>query len=313
MGTRYDIDPELRLLAGFNAPLGEGLTRAAQPVLRALPKNLTPRRLVLTRIDLPAEGAAPRLRLFVLSPRDAREDEALPCLLYLHGGAFMHPAVPTQYRLAGEYALGARCRVVVPDYRLAPTYPYPAGVTDCLRALHHVREHAADLGISTERLVIAGDSAGGSLVLDTWLGARDGDSCSTASPARGLMLVYPVVDPRQLTASMHAYTDTPIWDARKNVVMWQRYLRGSAGAAYASPLTRTDEFAGLAHLYVEVEEFDCLHDEGALLFDALSPRVPHAVLRDNPGTYHGFEFHHRAVITRDSMSARIAFLRDAFA
>ncbi|MBR2789384.1 MAG: alpha/beta hydrolase [Eggerthellaceae bacterium] len=310
MSTRYPIDPELRFLSGFNAPLGAALTRAAQPLLRALPKNLDPRHLTLRRVDLPREGAAPPLRLLALSPRDAGETEALPWVLYLHGGAFMHAAVPTQYRLAGEYAVGARCRILIPDYRLTPTYPYPAGLNDCLRALRHAREHGADLGIRPDRLIIAGDSAGGSLALDTFLAAR-GENPAFAP--LGLMLVYPVVDPRQVTASMQDFDDTPIWNARKNALMWQRYLRGTAGKAYVSPLARTEEFAGLANLYVEVEEFDCLHDEGALLYEALSPRVPHAVLRDNPGTYHGFEFHHRAAITRASVESRVAFLREAFA
>lgn len=313
MNPNYDIDPELQLLTDFNAPTAPWVSIAGAPVLRALPKNMRPGEVRMRRVDLSAGGFPPRL--YVISPRDAAADEVLPCLYYLHGGAFAHPAIPTQYRLMDQYAHQARCRVVAADYRLVGMHPYPAPLEDCAFGLAWAVAHAQELGIDPARMAIGGDSAGGSLALDTWLIAKDlvaaGDETFAGVPVpRALMLVYPVVDHRCRTASMARFTDTPIWDACKNVRMWERYLRGQA---YTSPLERAGEFTSLTSAFIEVEEFDCLHDEGAALADALTAVDVAVTLRDNRGTYHGFEFHEHAAIQRESVAARVAFLREVFA
>lgn len=312
MGTRYDIDPELRTFAGFNAPMGKVLSLVGQTALSAVPMCIRRRDVRVRRFTAKAaDGTAIRLRL--LSPREAG-DEVLPCLLYLHGGAFLHKAVPTQWRLMAKYALGARCRVAAVDYRLAPRHTYPVPVEDCLAGLAAVLERAEELYVDPAHVVIGGDSAGGSLALDTWLAAKEhadtGEAPFAGHLPRGLMLVYPVVDHRALTASMAAFDDTPIWNARKNRIMWDWYL---AGADYVSPLRRAGEFAHLSCAFVEVEQLDCLHDEGVQMAGALAARGVDAELRDNPGTYHGFEFHESAAITLSSLASRIAFLRRAFA
>ena len=223
MATHYPIDPELRVLSGFNAPLGKASAIAGQAVLGLLPKFLNHATTELAKRSITAPDGAP-VPVYLISPRYAGH-ETLPCVVYLHGGAFLHRAVPTQYRLMEQYALGARCRVAAVDYRLAPLYPYPTPVNDCLAGLGDVLEHAVELDIDPTRIIIAGDSAGGSLTLDTWLAAKEQADAGTAPFAgqlpRGLMLVYPVVDHRGLTTSVRKFTDTPIWDGRKNRYMWE--------------------------------------------------------------------------------------------
>ena len=80
-------------------------------------------------------------------------------LLFLHGGAFcLH--LPNGYRLlAHRLAQATGLRVLVPDYRLAPEHPFPAGLDDCFA----VYGWLIDQGFPSERLAIAGDSAGGNL------------------------------------------------------------------------------------------------------------------------------------------------------
>ena len=77
------------------------------------------------------------------------------------------------------------------------------------------------------------------------------------------LLVYPVTDARMQTLSIRQFTDSPCWNARLNRRMWRLYLRDGWGSrrAYASPM-EADSFAGLPDAYVEVEQFDCLRDEG---------------------------------------------------
>ena len=253
MIRRYAVDPELSFGSGFNAPMDKVSARVGQALLGALPKFLDRLAIEVQRLDVPTSDGA-RIRMHLLSPRDVDKKllPSLPCLVYLHGGAFMHKAVPTQYRLMQAYALGARCRVAAVDYRLVPQHPYPTPVEDCLAGLRYVLEHAGELRIIPSKVVIGGDSAGGSLALDTWLAAREQTKAGEAPFAehlpQSLMLVYPVVDHRAETASMAAFTDTPIWNADKNARMWKWYLNG---ADYSSPLQRADEFAGLTSAFVE--------------------------------------------------------------
>ena len=312
--TSYPIDPELLSFAGINAPLGKLSALASEPLLGALPTFIDRSRVTHERREVAApDGRA--IPLHVIAPVGA-EDEVLPCLYYIHGGAFLHKAIPTHYRLMQEYATRVRLRVVAVDYGLVPRHVYPEPVTDCLLGLAYVYEHATELRIDPTRVVMGGDSAGGSLTLDTWLEAAKaaraakGDRGVALVP-HGFMLVYPVVDHRGLTASMQRFTDTPIWNGLKNERMWTWYLEGPGGGAYRSPLQRSEEFSGLTCAFVEIEEFDCLHDEGAQMANVLEAAGVAVSLRDNPATYHGFDFHEHAAITKESVAARVAWLEKA--
>jgi monoterpene epsilon-lactone hydrolase len=90
-------------------------------------------------------------------------------LLYLHGGAWcIH--LPGIYRKFATILSGLTgMRVLLPDYRLAPEHPFPAGVDDCFA----VYRWLAEQGYTNRPLAIAGDSAGGNLTLVTLMRARD--------------------------------------------------------------------------------------------------------------------------------------------
>lgn len=90
-------------------------------------------------------------------------------LLYLHGGGFISH-MPAAYRVfARRLGRALRARVLLPDYRLAPEHPFPSGPDDCLVAYRWLLEQ----GFSANRIVIAGDSAGGNLALVTAIRIRD--------------------------------------------------------------------------------------------------------------------------------------------
>ncbi|WP_430445546.1 MAG: flavin-containing monooxygenase [Pseudomonas piscis] len=108
-------------------------------------------------------------------------------ILYLHGGAFCLGSPDTHYSVTSRLAKESGCAVWVPDYRLAPEHPYPAGLDDCLACYDAIRAQ----GCPAEQLLIAGDSAGGALALALALALKKrGDGI-----AAGLMLLSPVTDP----------------------------------------------------------------------------------------------------------------------
>ena len=127
------------------------------------------------------------------------------------------------------------------------------------------------------------------------------------------VLVYPVTDNRMETDSMKKFMDSPMWNANLNRRMWELYLRnGDHGMPqYAAPML-AGNFAGLPPAYVEVEEFDCLHDEGIAYAQALSSAGVPVQLVDMKGTFHGFDSFWKADISRTAVKKRIEALRRGF-
>jgi monoterpene epsilon-lactone hydrolase len=77
-------------------------------------------------------------------------------ILYLHGGGYMTGSAFGYRPMTGCLADAASAGVLVPDYRLAPEYPFPAAVQDAVRAYLWM----LDQGAGAARVTVAGDSAG---------------------------------------------------------------------------------------------------------------------------------------------------------
>ena len=109
--------------------------------------------------DIPAEW---------LRPADTADNRAI---LYLHGGAYTMGSCTTHRALASRIAIAGKAPAVQPEYRLAPEHPFPAALQDCVAAYRWL----VDYGISPQKIVVAGDSAGGGLAVALALSLRDDD------------------------------------------------------------------------------------------------------------------------------------------
>ena len=107
-------------------------------------------------------------------------------LLYFHGGGFVFGSLRSHGPLIGALARAARARTFAPEYRLGPEHPAPAAFEDGLASYQFLLGQ----GIAPERIVFAGDSAGGTLVLMTLLALRD---AGQPLPAAGVV-ICPWVD-----------------------------------------------------------------------------------------------------------------------
>ncbi len=99
-------------------------------------------------------------------------------LLYLHGGGYVIGSINSHRDLISRLARAAGARALAIDYRLAPEHPFPAAVEDATKAYRWLLRQ----GVRPEKIVVAGDSAGGGLTVATLLALRDaGDALPAAA------------------------------------------------------------------------------------------------------------------------------------
>lgn len=110
-----------------------------------------------------------------------------PVLLWLHGGAWVMPIIPENHlATAARLAATIGGSAFVPEYRLLPSHPFPAGLDDCEKAYRMLLER----GFAAESIVVGGDSAGGNMTLALLHRLRASD---TPMPAAAVG-VAPVTD-----------------------------------------------------------------------------------------------------------------------
>lgn len=297
----YPLHPDLSGLSKLNPPMNTALLAISNAFLR-FPLCRRYRGIRLKKQRIPAYSG--RIGLHIYAPKELKD--TAPCLVYFHGGGFAMRAAPQHYKLAQVYAEEARCRVVLVDYRLSP---FPAPAEDCFAAYKWVVANCTKLKVDHARIAVGGDSAGGALAAAVCLMARDQNFPQPCFQ----LLVYPVTDQTMSTPSMAAFPDTPMWNARKNGIMWQRYLSSpfDAPVEYASPMD-AESLEGLADAYVETAEFDCLRDEGAAYAVRLQKSGSCVELNMTKGTVHGFELKWNAQPTQQAIDRRVEALKAAF-
>ena len=227
--------------------------------------------------DIAVAGAAGPLRARLYDPGEG----VGPGLVYFHGGGFVAGDLDTHDALCRSLAVGAGCRVVSVDYRLAPEHRFPAAVDDAVAATADVRNRARDLAIDPDRLAVGGDSAGGTLATLTAaaLGAR----------VALQLLLCPVLDAEPRTASRQVFRAGYLLDA----AMMARDLGDYAPAGpdpadpRLSPL-RAAALAGMPRALIHTAEFDPLRDEGALYAERLAAEGVSVAHRCHAGMIHHF-------------------------
>ncbi|MFF2555915.1 alpha/beta hydrolase [Nocardia sp. NPDC058058] len=128
----------------------------------------------------------------ILTPATAPADAAV---LYLHGGGFVMGSPKMMRPLTGPLAVDMNTTVYALDYRLAPEHPHPAPIEDAVAAYRALLAR----GIPSERIAVAGDSAGGGLTLELGLRIRD-----QALPAPAVLgMICPLMDFSPDSAAFH--------------------------------------------------------------------------------------------------------------
>ncbi|HEX3680070.1 MAG TPA: alpha/beta hydrolase [Galbitalea sp.] len=230
----------------------------------------------------------------------------VPLIVYFHGGGFVYGDLRGGDWMCGTVAKNLGAVVVSVDYRLAPKYPFPAGVDDCFAMLVWAAENAASLGADADKLGVMGESAGGNLAAVVALMARD----RKGPVIRHQALLYPVVGAGD-TESRRANADAFILTLADMQKFGELY-GGDDSDWRVSPL-RAESLKGLPPTLIEVAGHDPLHDDGVQYAEALKKAGVRVDIIDYPTMPHGFlNFPRFAKEAKPGIAAVVASQRAAF-
>jgi acetyl esterase len=211
-------------------------------------------------------------------PAGSKPEEALPALVYFHGGGHTIGDVDTHDVLCRQLANGARCAVYSVDYRMGPEFKFPAAVEDCFAATRFVAGRH-------EQVAVGGDSAGGNLAAVVSLLARDAGAPSVAYQ----LLIYPATDMRFAHPSITRNGEGYLLTKKAIEYFTAQYLPGEAEKLdwRASPLL-AKSLANLPPAYVITAGYDPLVDEGRAYAERLAKEGVDVSYREYPDMIHGF-------------------------
>ena len=205
-------------------------------------------------------------------------------ILFFHGGGFTTGSRASHDALARRLAVDTGADVVSVEYRLAPENPFPAAVDDALAAWRGVVDAAPGWGVPSDRIVVAGDSAGGNLAAVVSQQVRGEE----VTPALQLLL-YPKVDSVGEYGSIREFGKGYFLTAERIDQFTEVYVPDPAQLAdpRVSPLLAED-LSGLPPAHVVVAGFDPLRDEGIAYADALGSAGVPVTLQREGALIHGF-------------------------
>jgi acetyl esterase/lipase len=227
--------------------------------------------------------------------------DASRAVLYLHGGGYAIGSLASHRHLAAEIGRAAGARVLAIHYRLAPEHPFPAPVEDSLAAYRHLLQS----GIAPGNISLAGDSAGGGLVVAALVAIRD---AGLPAPSCGWCL-SPWVDLACTGSSMadNAARDPTV--QKPGVLEFARLYLGGADprTPLASPIHA--ELHGLPPLLIQVGAVETLLDDALALARVAGLADIPVTLEVWPEMIHVWHlFHPRLAAARRAIAAGGTFI-----
>ena len=219
-------------------------------------------------VELPAFKAA---ELF--PPAPDREGAAL----YLHGGGYCCGDLAYAKGFGSMLAAQANVSVLCPAYRLAPEFRYPAALDDAMDAYRYLLKRC-----SAEKILLAGESAGGGLVYNVCLRARE----EGLPLPGGLVAMSPWTD---LTLSGPSYAENAAVDPSMTKEHLQRFTEAYTDEPenpLASPLF--GDLRGLPESLIFVGGDEIRRDDATAIHKKLLESGCASTLTVAMGLWHGY-------------------------
>ncbi len=251
----------------------------------------------------------------------AKSDEPLPCVYYIHGGGMMAMSCyDGHYRAWGKIIAACGVNVAMVDFRNCVTpssaidvAPFPAGLNDCVSGLKWVSENAASMNIDPKRIIICGESGGGNLTLAAGLKLKQENKLNLI---HGLYALCPYiagtwpleenpssVENNGILLDLHSNYGAMAYGIeeleKRNPLAWPRFAK-------------SEDVQGFPPTMISVNECDPLRDEGINFYRFLLQEGIEARCRQVMGTAHATEIFPSACpeISRETARNIADFCRD---
>ena len=311
---RTRLNRVVRSILGFFAAPRVDMREDYEKV-RRFQRHLAAPRVTTNRAvdhEVPSESGTHHIPVRVFHPKEQTRDEVL---VFFHGGGWVIGDIESYTPTCINMADLTGAVVVAVDYRLAPEYPFPAGLEDCYQILRRLLDDPNPVGIAdADKIVLIGDSAGANLAAVVSLRLHQDGHRGVARQ----ILLYPVTywdhDPqtspfdsvrehgaglRLTNAEVQAYFDLYVPDpaGRKT---WE-----------VAPLMAQD-LTNQPRTLVITAELDLLRDEGEAYGQALRAAGNSVHIHRVNGALHGFIALPRlSRALREAYEVVTAFLDDA--
>jgi acetyl esterase/lipase len=230
-------------------------------------------------------------------------------LLWMHGGGFITGNNIQDDNVCMAYAQDLNLVVVSVEYRLAPSFPFPAAIDDCYEVWLWMQENAQELGIDPSRIVISGVSAGGGLAASLTQKILDEGGVQPAAQT----LFSPMLDDRTSLRHELDSANHPVWNNKSNRAAWTWYLGQPAGGALVPPYAvpaRRENLSGLPEAWIAIGDIDLFYEEVVLYAERLNRAGVNCELYVTPMAPHGFEYvQKKAKLTRKLYEENYRFFR----
>lgn len=266
------------------------------------------------KLTVDIENGKRKLNLYAFQPQGVSEDEITPAVYFIHGGGYQFGNTGMDEDKIQGVADASGARVFSPDYTLTtdPSYKYPMELEEVYAGLVYIYEHAGELLVDKDNIVIEGESAGGGLTARLALYNRDRDSI----PLKGQVLIYPMLDCRTGGPEdiyNNEYAGEFVWSKENNVSGWGDLIAGQEKELtdeekiYFSPaLATVKQLKGLPETFMIVGSIDLFCDEDIDYAGKLMQAGVKTELHVEPGVPHAYEY-----LEGTPQTARFYELRDS--
>jgi acetyl esterase len=212
-----------------------------------------------------------------------------PVLVYAFGGGWTIGNVDVFDDSIRRIANTSGLMVAAMDYRLAPEYPFPAGLNDVVATVRWIGEHGNEIGVDAERIALGGHSSGATAALSTALVLRDSERPSDRDLIDNLFLIAgqyspDVIESESMMMFGQGQFGASVEDAQR-ILNWTFQNASDYNNPLAFPLL-AENLTGLPPVYIAAMALDPLKSDSIELADRLREEEQEYYLTIWPGVAH---------------------------